>query len=75
MELLQQVLFALLPSVGIGFLFYKIMRLLLEGDRKERAAYSRWLADQDAQRAESVQRPHEFDDSAPVEDGTSSRRM
>jgi len=46
-----EILAGLLPSIGIGYLFYKIMRLLLEGDRKERTAYAQWQAEHDAARA------------------------
>jgi hypothetical protein len=38
---------ALLPSAGVGFLFYLIIKAMLEGDRRERLAHSRWEADQD----------------------------
>ena len=45
---LWPVLVALLPPAGVGFLFYLIVRSMLEGDRRERLAHSRWLAEQDA---------------------------
>lgn len=48
MEQLQAVLYGLIPSLGIGFLFYKIMRAILEGDRNERLAHSQWEASADA---------------------------
>jgi len=38
---------ALLPSAGVGFLFYLIIKAMLEGDRRERLAHSRWEADQE----------------------------
>jgi hypothetical protein len=38
---------ALLPSAGVGFLFYVIIKAMLEGDRRERLAHSKWEADQD----------------------------
>jgi hypothetical protein len=38
---------ALLPSAGVAFLFYVIIKAMLEGDRSERLAHSRWEADQD----------------------------
>jgi hypothetical protein len=37
---------ALLPSAGVAFLFYLIIKAMLEGDRRERLAHSRWEADQ-----------------------------
>ena len=33
---------ALLPSIGVGYLFYVIIKNVLEGDRNERAALARW---------------------------------
>lgn len=48
MHVFWEILAGLLPSIGIGYLFYRIMRTLLEGDRKERAAYARWQAEHDA---------------------------
>ncbi len=39
---------AIVPSIGVGFLFYKVLRALLEGDRNERLAHARWEAGQSA---------------------------
>lgn len=33
---------ALIPTLGLLFLFYLIMKNMLEGDRKERAAIRAW---------------------------------
>jgi hypothetical protein len=38
---------ALLPSAGVAFLFFVIIKAMLEGDRSERLAYSKWEADQE----------------------------
>ena len=38
---------ALLPSAGVAFLFYVVIKAMLEGDRSERLAHSRWEADQE----------------------------
>jgi len=38
---------ALLPSAGVAFLFYVIIKAMLEGDRRERLAHSKWEADQE----------------------------
>ena len=38
---------ALLPSAGVAFLFYLIIKAMLEGDRRERLAHSKWEADQE----------------------------
>ncbi|MGD8200333.1 hypothetical protein ACQE98_06695 [Ornithinimicrobium sp. W1679] len=42
------VLAALIPSAGLLFLFWVILKHLVEGDRRERAALRRWEAEQDA---------------------------
>ena len=33
---------ALLPTVAVGALFYYLIRSILEGDRRERLAQSKW---------------------------------
>ena len=38
---------ALLPSAGVAFLFYLIIKAMLEGDRRERLAHSKWEAEQE----------------------------
>lgn len=38
---------ALLPSAGVAFLFYVVVKAMLEGDRNERLAHSKWEADQE----------------------------
>lgn len=48
---LQSVLIALgalLPSAGVAFLFYVVIKAILEGDRSERLAHSQWEADQES---------------------------
>jgi hypothetical protein len=35
-----------LPSAGVAFLFYVVIKAMLEGDRNERLAHSKWEADQ-----------------------------
>lgn len=37
---------ALLPTIGVAFLFYHIMKYILEGDRRERLAQARWEREQ-----------------------------
>jgi len=37
---------ALLPSAGVAFLFFVIIKAMLEGDRRERLAHSKWEAAQ-----------------------------
>jgi hypothetical protein len=33
---------ALIPSAGVGVLFYLVIKAMIEGDRRERAAHARW---------------------------------
>lgn len=35
---------ALLPTIGISFLFYMVVRHLMEADRRERRAQAQWEA-------------------------------
>jgi hypothetical protein len=35
---------ALIPSAGVGFLFWLVVKNMIEGDRKERLAHSQWDA-------------------------------
>lgn len=44
---------AIVPSIGVGFLFYKVIRTIIESDRNERLAHSRWEAEQDRLRAQT----------------------
>ena len=37
---------ALIPSAGVGFLFWLVIKNMIEGDRKERLAHSQWDAAQ-----------------------------
>lgn len=37
---------ALLPSAGVAWLFYLVIKNMIEGDRKERLAHSQWEAEQ-----------------------------
>ena len=40
---------ALLPTVGVGTLFFFIIKNIVEGDRRERLAQSKWDAEHDAE--------------------------
>lgn len=40
-------LLALIPSAGVLFLFVVVMKAMLEGDRRERAAQAQWEKQQD----------------------------
>lgn len=45
---LWPVIAALIPSVGLLFLFAVIMKRIVEADRRERAAERRWHAEREA---------------------------
>jgi hypothetical protein len=40
---------ALIPSIGIGFLFWLVIKNMIEGDRKERLAHSQWEREHERQ--------------------------
>jgi len=40
---------ALVPTVGVAWLFYVIIKNILEGDRRERIAQAKWEAQRDAE--------------------------
>ncbi|GAA6524841.1 hypothetical protein [Intrasporangium sp. DVR] len=40
---------ALLPTVGVTWLFFVIIRNILEGDRRERIAVAKWEAEREAE--------------------------
>lgn len=50
-------LLALIPSLGVLFLFVVVLKAMLEGDRRERAAQARYEREQDerARRASSTE--------------------
>lgn len=48
---------ALVPSAGVGFLFYLAIRALVNADRTERAALARMDAAERAEQAASVPPP------------------
>jgi hypothetical protein len=57
---------ALLPSAGVAFLFYVVIKAMLEGDRSERLAHSKWEADQERSAASARQSNNVDDrDTAP----------
>lgn len=38
----------LLPTIGLVYLFYVIMKHIMEADRRERVAQAQWEAERDA---------------------------
>lgn len=62
MELLRDgwmILAALLPSIGLLFLFWVILKHIVEGDRRERAALREWEAAQAARAEDAPDGPAE----------------
>ena len=49
MSTLWPYLAALIPSAGVGFLFWLVIKNMIEGDRKERLAHSQWERAQEHQ--------------------------
>lgn len=47
MHTLWTAIAALLPTAGLAFLFYLVIKAIFEGDRRERLAHSQWEAEQD----------------------------
>jgi hypothetical protein len=64
---------ALLPSAGVGFLFFVIIKAMIEGDRRERLAHSRW----EAERERSASHAKKFDNTGKRDSNSreSSRRV
>jgi len=50
---------ALLPTAAVAVLFYFLIKSILEGDRRERLAHSKWERDQERER--ETQREKERD--------------
>lgn len=44
---------ALLPTIGLAYLFFVILKHILEGDRRERLAIRQWEEAQDRKERES----------------------
>ena len=45
---------ALVPSIGVGILFWIVIKNMIEGDRKERLAHSQWEAAQEKKRTDEA---------------------
>jgi hypothetical protein len=39
---MRNALIALVPSAGVGVLFYFVVKAMIEADRRERTAHARW---------------------------------
>ena len=51
---------ALIPSAGVGLLFWIVIKNMVEGDRKERLAHSQWEREH-----QSPKSPPENTDNSP----------
>ena len=49
---------ALIPSIGVAFLFWLVIKNMFEGDRKERLAHSQWEREQERREAADKDVPH-----------------
>jgi hypothetical protein len=49
---------ALVPSAGVGVLFWIVIKNMMEGDRKERLAHSQWEAAHHAEQEEPDNSPN-----------------
>ncbi|GAA2741921.1 hypothetical protein GCM10009868_09860 [Terrabacter aerolatus] len=47
MESVLPYVLAIVPTVGVGTLFYFVIKSILEGDRRERLAQAQWEAQHD----------------------------
>ena len=60
----EQVLVGIIPSIGVGFIFWFAMRAVIRSDRNERAALAKLEAAQDAADAARTAAPTASDDAA-----------
>jgi hypothetical protein len=57
MESVMPYVLAIVPTVGVGALFYFVIKSILEGDRRERLAQARWEAEHDRREAATTEAP------------------
>ena len=68
MESVLPYVLAIVPTVGMGTLFYFVIKSILEGDRRERLAQARWEAEHDgrgAKRGPAVPESAQSETSTP----------
>jgi hypothetical protein len=58
MESVMPYVLAIVPTIGVGALFYFVIKSILEGDRRERLAQARWEAEHDRREAAATDRSH-----------------
>ena len=54
---------ALIPSAGVAFLFWLVIKNMIEGDRKERLAHSQWEREQGNDGTAENDSPHSTPES------------
>ena len=57
MSTLDGVLISIIPSIGVGLLFWYVMRAVIRADRRERAMLAKIEAEEDAQAAAAQAAP------------------
>lgn len=78
MDAIWPYLAALIPTVVVATFFYFIIKRMMEADRRERLAQSRFEAEQDrrraaAQRGPAANTPDEVNGESPSETGDNRR--
>ncbi|GAB3885890.1 hypothetical protein [Terrabacter terrigena] len=71
MESVLPYVLAIVPTIGVGTLFYFVIKSILEGDRRERLAQARWEATHD--RADAAH-DHSGDAEDPARGSSSNGR-
>ena len=57
---------AIIPSAGVGFLFWIVIKNMIEGDRKERLAHSQW--DREHEKEQSREKAADNSPAPPEKD-------
>lgn len=60
-------LVAIVPTIVVAAFFYVLIKRMIEGDRRERLAQSRFEADEDRRRSAPESAPEDRDNAAPGE--------
>ena len=69
MDAVWPYLAAILPTILVAILFYFLIKSMLEGDRRERAAQRKFEAEQDRAEAASDHKAADSDGDAPSSGG------
>lgn len=60
-------LVAIVPTIVVAIFFYVLIKRMIEGDRRERLAQSRFEAEEDRRRSAAVSAPEDDGNAAPDE--------